>query len=182
MFYPPSITTPPGSEPITLADAKIWGRFDTSDDDTRITGALTAARAYVESFTGTYLIAQTVTIKCDKFSDAVNSIPLAPVASISSITYVDTSGNSQTLSTDIYEVRTDGLETALALKFGQVWPSTQDGSRITIVAGCGYATGTIPPPVLQAIRLLTIAEVDGARDGATSAAVDMLLANYRRSN
>jgi hypothetical protein len=35
---------------------------------------------------------------------------------------------------------------------------------------------------LQAIRLLTIAEVDGARDGATSAAVDMLLANYRRSN
>jgi uncharacterized phiE125 gp8 family phage protein len=172
----PVVTVAATAEPITLDDIKAWSRVDSSDNDTRIAGALAAARAYVEAFTGTYLAAQTVQVRCDSFSEFHN-IPLAPVTSVV-VTYVDSNGSAQTLSSSVYELRSDGLETSLALKYGQAWPSIQNGSRITITAVCGYAT--VPPPVLQATRALTSAEVDGVRDALDTAFIDALLANFRR--
>lgn len=172
----PVVTVAQTAEPITLDDVKAWGRVDTSDDDTRITAALAAARAYVEAFTGTYLAAQTVRVRCASFSEFC-AVPLAPVTSVV-VTYVDSAGDAQTLSSSVYELRADGLETSIALKYGQAWPGIQSGSRITVTAVCGYTV--VPPPVLQAIRALTTAEIDGVRDALDTAFIDALLANFRR--
>ncbi|MBV9549101.1 MAG: hypothetical protein JO256_05440 [Alphaproteobacteria bacterium] len=180
MWYPPVVTVAPTSEPVTLATAKTWGRLDGTDDDVRITTALTAARAHVESLTGVLLAQQTVAIKCDAFCD-FEAVPLAPLRSITSITYTDSAGNTQTLSTSVYEVRAEGFVAAIVLKYGQAWPAIQPGSRITVTAACGYADADLPPASLAAVQLLTVAMVDtGGFDQPTLDCVAALLANQRR--
>lgn len=178
-WYPAVVTEAAAAEPVTLADAKTWGRFDDTSDDDRISGALTAARAYVEAFTGQLISEQTAAIKCDSFCD-FEYLPLAPVQSISSITYVDGAGDTQTLDAAVYELRAEGLRSAIVRKYGQSWPGIQCGSRITVTAVCGYAADALPPAPLQAIRMYAIAQVDGVLDDATKGMIDALLANERR--
>lgn len=177
-WYPPVVTTAPAEEPVTLEDAKRWGRIEDAADDDRVTDALEAARAAVEAQTGTCLVEQTVEVKCDGICDLA-SIPLAPVQSVV-VKYIDWNGAEQTLADTVYELRSEGLQTGLKLKFGQSWPVLQGGSRVTVTAVCGYADGEVPPQVLQAIRIKTIAELDGRRDPEDVAAVEALLANHRR--
>jgi hypothetical protein len=65
------------------------------------------------------------------------------------------------------------------LKYGQVWPSRQQGSLITLVAVVGFAS--IEPAVKHAI-LLRIADLYENRESATDAdwtSFDSLLSNHR---
>ncbi len=109
-----------------------------------------AARSHVEAYCGTRLASQTVSIKCDGFSDFVR-LSESPVQSVSSVSYVDASGATQTLSADVYELRSDGLEAAIVLKYGQAWPSIRQGSRITVTVVVGYAA--VPPAIVHAMLL-----------------------------
>ena len=91
-----------------------------------------------------------MTVKCDSFTDFA-LFPVVPLSSVSSIAYVDSAGAGQTLSTDVYEVRSDGLTASITLKYGQSWPSIQSGSRITVTAIAG---GDVPEAVKQALLLI----------------------------
>lgn len=175
-WYPAVVTEAPVAEPLTLDDAKTWGQFDAAADDDRISAALTANRSWVEEYTGTYLAEQTVTAKCDCFAD-LERLPLAPVTLVV-IKYLDTAGAEQTMPEDAYELRADGLQSGVIPAFGRTWPATRSGSRITVEAVCGYEV--VPATVLQAIRLLTIADVDGTRDEILMGTVWALLENSRR--
>lgn len=176
MWYAPVVTAAPAEEPVSVDDAKNWGRVESSDDNARLEGALLAARGWVESFTGTWLAEQTVTIKCDCFAD-FNSIPLAPVQSVS-ISYKDSEGADRTLEDTVYDLRAEGLEASIVLKSGQSWPGVLNGSRISVAAVCGYVE--MPPELLQAIKLLAVSDFDGTRNDDTITTVQALLANHRR--
>lgn len=187
MWRSVAITAAPAAEPLTTADAKAHLRVDHADDDTLIAANVAAARAHVEARTGTRLYTQTVSMKAESWDDLA-SLPVAPIQSITSVSYVDTAGAPQTLSTDYYDARLFGLEPGLALKFGQSWPPMQDRSLLTVVAVVGYgAAGTQPPEVIHAIKLVVgdmyeHRETVGA--GAVSlpvaSTVDALLANHRK--
>ena len=129
------------------------------------------------------MVQRTVTVKCDSFDDFAH-FPVVPLISVSSVSYVDGAGANQTLSTDVYEVRTDGLVASLALKSGQTWPTPRTGSRITATAVVGYAT--VPPSVKHAMLLLVahwVAERETVNVGnivnTVPHAADALLVNYR---
>jgi len=183
MWYPATVTSAPASEPVTLTEAKLQTRVESSDEDTYLTGLIKAARAHVESMCGIRIITQTVTVKCDLFEDFAH-FPVAPVSSVSSVAYVDTAGAAQTLSSNVYEVRNDGLTCGIVLKYGQSWPSIQDGSRITVTAIAGASAA--PEEIKQAILLLIAhwflnREAVGPSDMApVPMAVDALLANWRQ--
>jgi len=179
MWYEASITTPAAAEPVTSAEAKAQLRIDTSDDDTLVARLIAGARDYVEKYCNCRFASQTITVKCDSFAD-MSRFPEAPVSSITSITYVDTAGATQTLSSDVYELRSDGMESAIALKFGKVWPAIQSGSRIAVVAVVGFST--IPPAVKDAILLVIAERYDNREPTQVNdfSTVDALLANYRR--
>lgn len=179
MWYPSAVTVPPASEPITLAEAKAHLRVDASADDTLITRLVTVSRSFVEDYCASRFATQTVVMKCDGFDDLAR-MPEAPIQSVTSVTYVDTAGATQTLSTDVYELRADGLEAAIVTKYGKTWPIIRPGSRVTVTAVVG--TATTPPPVKHAM-LLHLAFSYERREGGKTTELDAmaaLLSNYRR--
>lgn len=180
-WYPPTVTVKPTAEAVTLADAKVQTRYDGTANDGALNLFLAGAIAHVESYCGTPLAARTVTVKCDRFEDFIK-FPIVPLGQVTSISYVDSAGTTQTLSTSVYDVRTDGLTASIALKDGQSWPSKQARSRITVTAQVGYSE--IPADVRHAI-LLMVGHFDINREAVTQEmfalpmGVDALLANHR---
>ncbi len=179
MWYPSTVTVAAASEPIDLATAKAQLRVDFDDDNELIERLIEASRNHVEKYCGIRLATETVTAKCDAFSDMA-WLPDAPVQSVTSIVYTDTAGAEQTLADTVYELRADGLEASIVLKYGQQWPAILPGSRITLTAVVGYAT--VPPAVMQAV-ILNISESYEQREPTPigdRTTFDNLLCNFRR--
>ena len=174
-WYPATVTVAAASEPISADEARTQTRWDGSTaNDTALGIYIASARAYVEKYCGTPLVSRTVAVKCDSFDDFA-VFPVVPLSSVSSVSYVDTAGATQTLSTDVYEVRTDGLEASIVLKYGQSWPGIQSKSRITVTAVVGYSA--IPDDIKHALLTL-VSQGDNEREAAFAGAHD-LLANHR---
>lgn len=179
MWYPLKVTAPATAEPVTLDEVKRRLRVTWDDEDIDVGLMIASARDHAEKYCGILFAPQTVEIKCDCWSDLAR-LPIAPVASVTSIKYVDTAGAEQTVAADIYEPRLDGLEAGVVLAYGKQWPVIQTASRITVTAVAGYDEA--PPAVKHAI-LLYIADAFEQRENAKLedwSAFDALLCNYRR--
>lgn len=153
MWYSATVTTP-SPEPITDVQCKLQLQIDAGDTswDSLLALYIPAAREFVESWTGTRIASRTgVTLRCDNFTDFAR-LSEGPISAVSSISYVDVDGATQTLATSVYEVRADGLETAIVLKPNQSWPATQPGSRVTVTATVGFSS--VPPMALAAMMML----------------------------
>jgi uncharacterized phiE125 gp8 family phage protein len=151
MWYPATVVTVASAEPLSLDVAKRQVGVVGTDKNDVITAFLTGARAYAEKHCGILIAKQTVAAKCDSFADFCR-LRIAPVRSVVSVKYVDTVGDEQTLSTDVYEVRNEGLAPSIVLKHGQRWPAIQSGSRITVTAEVGY--DPVPPDLTQGILVV----------------------------
>ncbi len=163
MWYPAAVTTP-ATAAISLVDAKLHCRVDSNIDDTLITSLIGAAEGHCEKYCGIRVGAQTLTLMCDSFADLAR-IPEGPVSSITSISYVDTTQATQTLSNTVYELCTSGLTAGLTLKYGQNWPAIGAVSRITVVLVAGYAT---PPAELIAGMKMLIGHWYENREAVTA--------------
>jgi len=143
------------AEPLSLTDAKHHLRVDTTDDDTYISALIVAAREYAEIFLGRKLMTGTLTQYFDTFSDAME-LKRPPLASVTSITYVDSDGDTQTLADTVYDVDITVEPGLVRLAYDQSWPTirtTPNAITITYVAGYGDATD-VPKGIRQAMLLL----------------------------
>lgn len=189
MWRPVVVTVAPVSEPITTEQAVAHCRApEDGTDDAQLDDYVASARAHVEARTGTRLVTQTVSLKTDDWTDLAN-LPIAPVQTVSSISYVDTDGEVQTLPTSVYETRLDLLEPAIVLKWSQTWPTLRPGSLITVTAVVGYgAAGSQPAEVLQALKMIVedfyehrgSAADRGLMPAPVAASVDALLCNHTK--
>jgi uncharacterized phiE125 gp8 family phage protein len=177
-WLPVVVTVEPESEPLTLTEAKAQCRVDGTDDDDLLTDYIETARTLVEQYTGTKLVSQTVVMRARDWCDLYD-LPIAPIASVSGITYIDPDGNSQTLSTDVYETVLVGLEPLIRLKVNQSWPAIRCAAdAIIVTASAGYAS---VPATIKHAMLLTISQwYDDRASGALPDGAMALLANYRR--
>lgn len=158
------LVTAPTIEPITLVEAKAQCRIETPDDDGLIDALIKAAREYVESATHRALLRQTWDWKLDAFpsgSDTRLVLPLPPVSSVTSVTYVDTAGATQTWDSSDYRTSLPAGPQAgpgtIEPAYGEVYPSTRDLSDAVVVrVVCGYGTtaDTVPSSLRSAIKLL----------------------------
>ena len=148
----------PTVEPVTLAEAKLWLRIDHSAEDSLIRELVKAARREVELFCGRQLINSTRIWRLDRFpSDGVIRLDRPPLSSVSSITYVDTAGATQTWATDQWDQDTDSEPGRITLAYNQSLPSDVRGGAanvvtITYVAGYGAAGENVPEPLKIAIK------------------------------
>lgn len=181
MWYPATIGAP-ATEPVTATQAYEQCRIETSEQasfSTQIARLITVARAHAENYCNVRFGTRSAVVNCNSWTDLAR-LPDAPVNSITSITYVDADGATQTLATSVYELRSEGLEAAVVLKYAQAWPSIRPGSRITVTASVGYST--TPEDVVHAM-LLGISDMFHGRESEARGdftTLDALLCNHRR--
>jgi uncharacterized phiE125 gp8 family phage protein len=177
MWYPSTVTAP-AAEPVTLDEVKQQCLIETTDDDLLLGRLIKAARSHVEKYCNARWAEQTVVCQCDSFTDFTR-LSEGPLKSVTSISYVDPSGEAQTLDAAVYDPRKDGLEPSIALKPGQSWPAIQPGSRITVTAVFG---GDVPEEVKHAMLVFIDAAYHARENPAREnwTVMDALLCNHRR--
>lgn len=142
----------PTEEPITVSEFKTHARVSGSLSDTEIGAMITAARQYAETELGRWLVTQTIDAYFDSFPD-VFSMP--PLQSVTSITYIDSDGDSQTLDSGLYRIDNKTKPARITPLSGTSWPSTQDVTNavtVRFVAGYGAAS-TVPECIKQWIKI-----------------------------
>lgn len=182
-------TTDATLEPLDLTEAETWLRISDSHESTIVDGLIRAARQKVETDTGLALLTQTWTWTIDAIpDDGVLWVPVAPLASVTSVKTFDTASAETTVATSVYRVDTQGVPGRIVLKDGQSWPSglrPQNGVQVVFVAGW-TSVDAIPANLVHAMRLLVahwFAQREPVVPGTSSGVVDLtyeaLVAPYR---
>jgi uncharacterized phiE125 gp8 family phage protein len=154
-----NLITAPATEPVTLSEAKAQCRVDAADEDALITALITAARQEAEHALGRSLITQTWERVLEIFPpDDKIKLCVPPVASITSIVYIDAAGATQTLSASYYELDAVNDPGLVRLADGYQWPSTADtvgAVKVRFVAGYGNAAAV--PQAIKTWLLMRVA-------------------------
>lgn len=136
-------------------------RFDDTQDEERlIANILKAAEQYVQRNSGKQFLTATYDLKLASFNYPNHKVclPRPPLQSVTSISYVDTSSTTQTLSSSLYNVQTGNEFTAgyVIPDFQQVWPAVRCYDKpVTIRFVCGFGSkADVPQKYKQQILLL----------------------------
>lgn len=140
------VTVYPTTTVLTLAEAKLHLRVDTTDEEAAITGYIWAAQQQVESHTGKALLQQTMVESLADFPGKRDPIRLTPpLQSVSSIVYwatTDSSSAATTMASSDYVV--DTLQGRVVPMPNCSWPTVRDGAspgvQVTHVSGTTFAT------------------------------------------
>lgn len=159
------VTGAPACEPLDPDDvlSHLEQHEPTSKHRTRVGSLIQAAREQVEAETWRSVITQTLAIRFETFPvDGVIWVPRPPLQSVTSITYVDTDGVTQTVSTDDYHFDVASEPGWIEPTSGNIWPTDVIDQRgaitLTVVAGYGDGPGDVPERMRQAM-LLYIADM-----------------------
>lgn len=147
-------TIQPTAYPISLAQAKRQLRVDGTDDDTYISGLIAVAADYCESFTSSQFVVATYRLDLERFPEYGRItthyclddnreriiLPVGPVLDVTSITYKDSDGATQTWSSSQYALVTTGSGASIECKPGYTFPARgTSASAVTVTYRAGYA-------------------------------------------
>ncbi|TGY87351.1 hypothetical protein E5163_14885 [Marinicauda algicola] len=161
-----TLITAPAAEPLSLADAKAHLRVDFTADDGEITDLIAQCRAAIETWTRRKMIAQTWERSFAGFplrdADPIE-LDLPPVASITSISYVDEDGATQTFAAEKYILEAGWEPGRIHLAYEQEWPATRAVANAVTVR---FVTGRADAAAVK------------EKDGDLIAALKLLLAHW----
>lgn len=152
-IFPPrvmTLTTPAASDPLTLAEAKLFLRVDGSEEDSLVSDLIVAATQSAENYLRQSLITQSWTLEQQYAPGVSVSLPLGPVQTVSQVSIV-LEDVTTVLASDTYELTAD--KRALAL----TQAATADRIVVEYVAGYGDASavpGAIKQGILQQLSYL----------------------------
>lgn len=185
-----SVVTGPTVEPITLAELRTHLRIDAEDDDALLASLIFAAREWIEGQTKRVLTLQTLDFTWDHGWPHVCHrleirLPVSPVSSVTSVSYVDEAGVTQTLSAALYTASLDSDTPRIVPAYNADWPTVRDvPAAVTVRAVCGYGNtqSDVPEPLRLAVKMHVEAHYD--RDERTMdmlmRVVESLISPYRR--
>jgi len=181
------LITPASALAVSLAEAKAHLRIDSSDEDTLITSMITSATEVAEQITGRAIMPQTWALTMDGFPSVIE-LTRVPVASITSVTYIDPTETAITLGTGNYRLRNiDDYASALIVPaYGAEWPDTLDDTdTVEVRFVAGYANAAAVPQPIKNWILINVAsqyenrEETTARQTVSLKFVDTLLDRYK---
>ncbi len=153
-----------------IADASLGAGAPSTNSttDPLLNILIASARAHAEQELRRYLVTQTIDAKFDRFPDGsyidfrtdkpAYQFRLPPLSSVTSITYVDIDGVSQTLATDQYLVDSSSAPARIEPAYGCSWPSTRDqANAVTIRFVAGYGAASAVPKSVKSWMLMRIA-------------------------
>lgn len=161
------VTADPAEEPVSLADAKAHCQVIGTDEDDLITSYAVAARIAVEKFLGMQLVTATLEAGFEYFPNSRGRLflPRHPATAVNSVTYYDTQGTQQTLSSTLWTFVNASPIGYVVPSQNQFWPETRDlphGENVTIEFAAGYADAdSVPDAINNAILMLTRSLYDG---------------------
>lgn len=158
------LLTAPAREPVEIYEAQAWCRADSSEDTSVLELLISAARARVEDYTRRALVSQQWRFTADGFPRCGTlNIPLNPVVSIDSFSYLPApSGEAVTLTDEEFVADFSSAPARLAAPYGSSWPIArpQPGSVIVDFTA-GYVqtdaspeTGTVPADLKIALLMI----------------------------
>ncbi len=159
-------TVEPVLEPIERDVAKLHLRLDTDEQDALVDALIAAARSHAELYLGRALITQTWRLSLDtlpvvnpvRVAREVIRLPYPRLQSVTSVTYVDDTGATQTMDPADYQVDADSEPARLRPAYGLTWPSvrgtTLGAVRVTYVAGYGTEPASVPAAIRHGMLLL----------------------------
>ena len=166
--------TAPTSEPISLEEARLHLRLDTSGsppshpDDSIVESLITAARQNAEDYTGLKIASGVYEVRADSFKDFEISLETWPVTSVTSISYVDLEGNDQTLTVSDYDIDTY----ARPARIKSMLTTFPAAKEVTIRFTAGFTDGQSPNPYpipqsIKAAMLLMIGHLYDNREAVS---------------
>lgn len=176
-----TLITPPIDPVVSVDEIKATARVLHADEDVFLTQLVAAAVSHLDGYNGVLglcLAAQTWELTYDVFPCGALKLPLGPVMSIFSVSYLDAAGVLQVMNPVEYQVdTTDGEGWVVPVAD---WPATGsfvNAARIRFIAG-----HTVVPPALKvAVRMLAAhwyANREG--QGVFPPAVDALIQPFRK--
>lgn len=136
------ITTPPVSEPVTLAEVKSRLRLASTADDAMLTSHITAAREFAEKISNRSLAAKSYAYILDRFPAPGQPIrvPMPPLVSVTAVKWLDSDLTQQTWDASEYFVANMQSPALIVPKPGFVYPSAAKvpgAVEVDFVAGAG---------------------------------------------
>lgn len=160
-----SLVTAPVVSGVSLSDAKLQCKVDTSADDNWFATHIDAATQYCEASTRRKLTTQTWDYKRPAFPSGSEPIvlPFPPVASVTSVAYVDADGTTQTWTAGSTGYTTD-LPAGPQADYARIYPSYNvsypstrvQRNAVTVRFVCGYGNSSDMPASITAAMLKLI--------------------------
>ena len=142
--------------PVTLQETKAWLKVDDTNSDAEIAGLIQSATLRAEAYCNRPFIQREYTEYFDRFPTVIEPCAVT-FQSLTSISYVDGDGNSQSFT----DTQVDGgykfTKTRIKPAYGYSWPSTRDQYKaVTVVYQAGYGDdwNDVPSNVRLAILYL----------------------------
>lgn len=156
---PLELVTPAAGSVLEIEPLRKWLRVDHALDNDQIGDLVEAATVFCEQeIAGHRQIRQAVyDVPARCWWHGELDLPRPPLSAVLSVKYYDTLGVEQTLSGSAYLVRTPWRAPGrIGLAPNQTWPSHQSDREwpITVRFRAGYAAGSVPATIKQAIRFL----------------------------
>lgn len=175
------VDTPPGVEPITAAELKLFLEIESSETrwDDLLDALIVTARQHAEEYLGAALITTVFVASYDRVPmgvspwwDGVRELPVTavqevgreipvprwPLQSVASVDFIDDDDTATTADASSYYVDTARVPPRVVLRFGQVWPTVNlrpaNGVQVTFTAGYGDAAEDVPQQIRQALIMM----------------------------
>ena len=178
------ITTPPGAEPVALADAKAFLRVTSTAEDALIGALITAARTRIETELGLAMLSTSFRETFDALPAGPITLARRPLTAVAAIAVADASATFTALGSATY-LPTLGSRPGSIIPVSGAWPTpgiAVDGVQVDYTAGFGAEPSDVPAPLIQAIlRLVGYAYDHRSEPGpAPIALIEPWIAPYRR--
>lgn len=137
--------------PISIDEAKAQCEIELDEThwDDLLTGYIHGARHLFEGETLTTMLPVTWELAQDRFTPALR-LEYPRARSVTSLTYVDTDGVTQTLDPQDYELDSDSSPGWIVPAYGKAWPDTRpkpNAVRVRYVAGLWETPAEVSPAV-----------------------------------
>jgi uncharacterized phiE125 gp8 family phage protein len=180
------LTTPPATEPVTLAEAKAHLRITHADDDAVISTLIKTARQQLETRTGVGFITQAWSLFLDDWPETGEiRIPIAPVLDVTDIRVWSDADVSSTIDPAHYLEDRASKPPRIVLRGSRSWVRPgriANGIEVQLSVGYGAGPASVPEPLRQAILELAAHWFASRGDEAAQGeplAIAQLIAPYR---
>jgi uncharacterized phiE125 gp8 family phage protein len=173
----------PALEPLELSTVQAHLRLTETSELGLLDLYAKAAREALERELGRQFISATYDGYLDAFpaGDTIE-LPMAPLVSVTSITYYDVNDTAATVTASDYDVDVASEPGRIVLAYGKTWPTTtlrpSNAVVVRYVAGYGTEPSNVPAPIRLALLHLTAHAFEHREPVLVGAVQSILPATY----